>query len=127
MPVSLTPKRSEDGDGDELDDQDNDALHRRFAHITELTILTIQLIVEYSKHIPGFLTLTREDQILLLKVCNGAVGSGDGGDVDVSPRKLKIMLSSGVVESIRKSWSPSVIVLQGSRIIKMIRILAQSW
>lgn len=67
MPVSLTPKRSEDGDGDELDDQDNDALHRRFAHITELTILTIQLIVEYSKHIPGFLTLTREDQILLLK------------------------------------------------------------
>ncbi|XP_063970717.1 oxysterols receptor LXR-alpha-like [Lytechinus pictus] len=67
MPVLNPKKSSEDGDGDDLDDQDNDALHLRFAHITELTILTIQLIVEYSKHIPGFLTLKREDQILLLK------------------------------------------------------------
>lgn len=42
-------------------------LHKRFAHITELTILTIQLIVEFSKRIPGFLELSREDQIVLLK------------------------------------------------------------
>lgn len=62
MPVSFNSKGG-DGDGEDGDD----ALHLRFAHITELTILTIQLIVEFSKHIPGFLTLTREDQILLLK------------------------------------------------------------
>ncbi|XP_071941999.1 oxysterols receptor LXR-alpha-like isoform X2 [Antedon mediterranea] len=46
---------------------DGEALQCRFAHITELTILTIQLIVEFSKKIPGFLELSREDQIVLLK------------------------------------------------------------
>lgn len=33
-----------------------------------MTILTVQLIVEFSKRVPGFDTLLREDQITLLKV-----------------------------------------------------------
>lgn len=41
---------------------------KRFEHITEITILTVQLIVEFSKRVPGFDTLQREDQITLLKV-----------------------------------------------------------
>lgn len=40
----------------------------RFRHITEMTILTVQLIVEFSKRLPGFDKLEREDQITLLKV-----------------------------------------------------------
>lgn len=44
-----------------------EAQQLRYAHITELAILTIQLIVEFSKRIPGFLDLDREDQIVLLK------------------------------------------------------------
>ncbi|XP_033126321.1 oxysterols receptor LXR-alpha-like isoform X2 [Anneissia japonica] len=51
----------------DLQKNDGEALQSRFAHITELTILTIQLIVEFSKKIPGFLELSREDQIVLLK------------------------------------------------------------
>ncbi|CAG0896225.1 unnamed protein product [Darwinula stevensoni] len=47
----------------ESDDQES-----RFKHITEMTILTVQLIVEFSKRLPGFDTLQREDQITLLKV-----------------------------------------------------------
>ena len=33
-----------------------------------MTILTVQLTVEFSKRLPGFDTLLREDQITLLKV-----------------------------------------------------------
>lgn len=40
----------------------------RFRHITEITILTVQLIVEFAKRLPGFDKLLREDQIALLKV-----------------------------------------------------------
>lgn len=40
----------------------------KFKHITEMTILTVQLTVEFSKKSPGFDTLLREDQITLLKV-----------------------------------------------------------
>ena len=40
----------------------------KFKHITEMTILTVQLTVEFSKRLPGFDTLLREDQITLLKV-----------------------------------------------------------
>ena len=36
---------------------------RLFQHMTEMTILTVQLIVEFSKHLPGFQTLCREDQV----------------------------------------------------------------
>ena len=34
-----------------------------FRHMTEMTILTVQLIVEFSKHLPGFQTLCRDDQV----------------------------------------------------------------
>ena len=46
---------------------------KRFQHITEMTILTVQLIVEFSKNVPGFETLVREDQITLLKACSSEV------------------------------------------------------
>lgn len=45
----------------------------RFRHITEITILTVQLIVEFSKRLPGFDKLMREDQIALLKACSSEV------------------------------------------------------
>lgn len=44
-----------------------------FRHITEITILTVQLIVEFSKRLPGFNELMREDQITLLKACSSEV------------------------------------------------------
>jgi hypothetical protein len=49
----------------------------KFRHIAELTILTVQLIVEFSKRLPGFDTLLREDQITLLKVLTLALSSID--------------------------------------------------
>ncbi|XP_076348562.1 ecdysone receptor-like isoform X1 [Tachypleus tridentatus] len=53
-------------------DSEEDNL-QRFQHITEITILTVQLIVEFSKRVPGFDTLLREDQITLLKACSSEV------------------------------------------------------
>lgn len=53
-------------------DSDEDNL-RRFQHITEITILTVQLIVEFSKRVPWFDSLLREDQITLLKACSSEV------------------------------------------------------
>ncbi|XP_038049209.1 oxysterols receptor LXR-alpha-like isoform X3 [Patiria miniata] len=53
--------------GSSAEEESADEIQLRFAHITELTILTIQLIVEFSKRIPDFLGLGREDQIVLLK------------------------------------------------------------
>ena len=50
-----------------LGESEEDSL-KRFQHVTEMTILTVQLIVEFSKRVPGFDTLLREDQITLLKV-----------------------------------------------------------
>lgn len=38
-----------------------------FKNMAEMTILTTHLIVDFAKHLPGFLTLDREDQITLLK------------------------------------------------------------
>nr|ATB56336.1 ecdysone receptor [Panonychus citri] len=46
---------------------------KRFQHMAEMTILTVQLIVEFSKRVPGFDTLLREDQITLLKSCSSEV------------------------------------------------------
>lgn len=40
----------------------------KYRHMTELTILTVQLIVEFAKRIPGFEKLGQEDKITLLKV-----------------------------------------------------------
>lgn len=53
-----------------------DTSDMRFRHITEMTILTVQLIVEFSKQLPGFATLQREDQITLLKVHSPAHENG---------------------------------------------------
>lgn len=53
-----------------------DTSDMRFRHITEMTILTVQLIVEFSKQLPGFGTLQREDQITLLKVHSPAYENG---------------------------------------------------
>ncbi|XP_046390481.1 ecdysone receptor isoform X3 [Ischnura elegans] len=50
-----------------------DASDLRFRHITEITILTVQLIVEFAKRLPGFDKLLREDQIALLKACSSEV------------------------------------------------------
>ncbi|XP_014241437.1 ecdysone receptor isoform X2 [Cimex lectularius] len=45
----------------------------KFRHITQITILTVQLIVEFAKRLPGFDKLLREDQIALLKACSSEV------------------------------------------------------
>ena len=55
------------------DDSGDPSADRRFRHITETTILTVQLIVEFSKRLPGFQSLCREDQICLLKACSSEV------------------------------------------------------
>ena len=39
-----------------------------YKNMAEMTILVTQLVVEYAKHLPGFSTISREDQIVLLKV-----------------------------------------------------------
>ena len=51
---------------------------RLFQHMTEMTILTVQLIVEFSKHLPGFQTLCREDQVCAMTamVDNATVSMG---------------------------------------------------
>lgn len=41
----------------------------QFKHFTEMTILSVKLIVEFAKKVYGFETLTRSDQITLLKAC----------------------------------------------------------
>jgi ecdysone receptor len=46
---------------------DDSRSDREFKHITEMTILTVKLVVEFAKKVPGFDQLTREDQITLLK------------------------------------------------------------
>uniref|UniRef100_A0A3P9JX13 Nuclear receptor subfamily 1, group H, member 3 n=1 Tax=Oryzias latipes TaxID=8090 RepID=A0A3P9JX13_ORYLA len=49
------------------DPQNRDVRQQRFAHFTELAIMSVQEIVDFAKQLPGFLELTREDQIALLK------------------------------------------------------------
>lgn len=39
-----------------------------FGHMVEMTILVTRLVVEFAKHLPGFQSLCKEDQIVLLKV-----------------------------------------------------------
>lgn len=51
---------------DEFDEEKQSDITYRI--ITEMTILTVQLIVEFAKRLPGFDKLVREDQITLLKV-----------------------------------------------------------
>ncbi|OCT70988.1 oxysterols receptor LXR-beta [Xenopus laevis] len=49
------------------DPNSREARQQRFAHFTELAIISVQEIVDFAKQIPGFLELSREDQIALLK------------------------------------------------------------
>ncbi|KAM6068087.1 oxysterols receptor LXR-alpha isoform 3-T6 [Theristicus caerulescens] len=49
------------------DPNNREARQQRFAHFTELAIISVQEIVDFAKQLPGFLELTREDQIALLK------------------------------------------------------------
>ena len=45
----------------------------QFKHMTEMTILTVKLTVDFSKRLPGFDSLLRQDQITLLKACSSEV------------------------------------------------------
>ncbi|XP_060694352.1 oxysterols receptor LXR-alpha-like [Hemiscyllium ocellatum] len=50
-----------------IDMHNREMRQQRFAHFTELAIISVQEIVDFAKQLPGFLDLTREDQIALLK------------------------------------------------------------
>lgn len=58
------------------DPQSRDARQQRFAHFTELAIISVQEIVDFAKQVPGFLQLGREDQIALLKASTIEVMGG---------------------------------------------------
>lgn len=63
------------------DPQSREARQQRFAHFTELAIVSVQEIVDFAKQLPGFLQLSREDQIALLKTSAievEAEASGEG-------------------------------------------------
>ena len=57
-------------DGGSADNNESDSL---FRHITEMTILTVNLIVEFCKHLPGFASLEKDDQVVILKGCSSEV------------------------------------------------------
>ncbi|XP_041977715.1 ecdysone receptor isoform X2 [Aricia agestis] len=54
-------------------DEDEDKTDLPFRQITEMTILTVQLIVEFAKGLPGFAKISQPDQITLLKACSSEV------------------------------------------------------
>ena len=60
------------------DPQSREARQQRFAHFTELAIVSVQEIVDFAKQLPGFLQLSREDQIALLKTSAIEVAAGTG-------------------------------------------------
>lgn len=62
------------------DPQSREARQQRFAHFTELAIVSVQEIVDFAKQLPGFLQLSREDQIALLKTSAIEVAGRDGGE-----------------------------------------------
>lgn len=49
-------------------EDEEDKADAHFRYITEITILTVQLIVEFAKGLPAFTKIPQEDQITLLKV-----------------------------------------------------------
>nr|UOF73986.1 ecdysone receptor [Prodiamesa olivacea] len=53
--------------------EEEDAADAHFRYITEITILTVQLIVEFAKGLPAFTKIPQEDQITLLKACSSEV------------------------------------------------------
>ncbi|XP_045491662.1 ecdysone receptor isoform X2 [Colias croceus] len=56
----------------QAEDEDGDT-DVAFRQITEMTILTVQLIVEFAKGLPGFGKISQPDQITLLKACSSEV------------------------------------------------------
>ena len=42
-------------------------------HISDMTILVVNLVVEFCKHLPVFRSLSKEDQIVILKECSSEV------------------------------------------------------
>ncbi len=102
---------------DEGEESESDRL---FQHMTEMTILTVQLIVEFSKHLPGFQTLCREDQVSLLKGCSSEVsptayrseyrqgGSAETASLDALGGQYRVGQWSRSVSLIPTafSWSP---------------------
>ncbi|XP_045785074.1 ecdysone receptor isoform X3 [Maniola jurtina] len=54
-------------------DETGEASDLPFRQITEMTILTVQLIVEFAKGLPGFAKISQPDQITLLKACSSEV------------------------------------------------------
>ncbi|CAG4989002.1 unnamed protein product [Parnassius apollo] len=54
-------------------DEDEEESDLPFRQITEMTILTVQLIVEFAKGLPGFAKISQPDQITLLKACSSEV------------------------------------------------------
>lgn len=66
--VAAAPAATVGGGCDEANESDS-----LFRHITEITILTVNLIVDFSKALPGFGTLEREDQLFILKGCSSEV------------------------------------------------------
>ncbi|NP_001296080.1 ecdysone receptor [Plutella xylostella] len=54
-------------------DDDEEESDMPFRQITEMTILTVQLIVEFAKGLPGFAKISQPDQITLLKACSSEV------------------------------------------------------
>lgn len=61
------------------DPNSREARQQRFAHFTELAIISVQEIVDFAKQVPGFLQLSREDQIALLKASTIEVNEVPGG------------------------------------------------
>ena len=67
-------KRIDQSVEEESDDDCSDpSANWRLRHVTETTILTVQLIIEFSKRLPGFQSLCRDDQVTLLKACSSEV------------------------------------------------------
>ena len=68
----------------QLERTSSDPAELQCKQITGLTVLTVRLIVEFTKQLPGFQDkLCREDQICLVKVTIGrARASGRGGRAD---------------------------------------------
>ncbi|XP_014370461.1 ecdysone receptor isoform X1 [Papilio machaon] len=54
-------------------EEDEEESDLPFRQITEMTILTVQLIVEFAKGLPGFAKISQPDQITLLKACSSEV------------------------------------------------------
>uniref|UniRef100_T1JD91 Ecdysone receptor n=1 Tax=Strigamia maritima TaxID=126957 RepID=T1JD91_STRMM len=82
--------------GQDVSDDD-----RRFKHITEITILTVQLIVEFAKCVPGFIPLKREDQITLLKTFPFTGEDGEKRPQLLEPKKVE-KIQEIYLEALRK-------------------------